>query len=139
MGSTLDRLKACLVARGFTEIHDIDNKDTFAPTLNMVPMRLMFSITTGLNLDELHGDIETAFLHGDLDEEIYMEQPPYFVRSTIPYNVCKLHKSLYGLKQSSRMWHNKLHTYLEAIGFRCLQVEPRGKLHQFCYHWYICK
>ena len=87
-------------------------------------MRLIFSITAGLNLELHHIDIETAFLHGDLDEEIYMEQPPYFVSSTIPHYVCKLHKSLYGLKQSSRMWHYKLHTYLEAIGFRGLQAEP---------------
>ena len=120
----LDRLKAHLVAKGFTQIHGIDYKDTFAPTLKMVPMRLIFSITVGLNLELHHIDIETAFLHGDLDEEIYMEQPPYFVSSTIPHYVCKLHKSLYGLKQSSRMWHHKLHTYLEAIGFRCLQAEP---------------
>ena len=76
----------------------------------MVPIRLMFSITTGLNLDELHGDIEIAFLYySDLDEEIYMEQPPYFVSSTIPYYVCKLHKSLYGLKQSSRMCSQTSH------------------------------
>ena len=114
-------------------------KIPFAPTLKMVPMRLMFSITTGLNLEFHHIDIKTALLHGDLDEETYMEQPPYFVSSTIPYYVCKLHISLYGLKQSSRMWHQKLHTNLEAIGFRCLQVELRGK-HQSCYHWYnICR
>ena len=97
----LDRLKARLVARGFTQIHGIDYKDTFAPTLKMVPMRLIFSITASLNLELHHIDIETAFLHGDLDEEIYMEQPPYFVSSTIPHYVCKLHKSLYRLKQSS--------------------------------------
>ena len=89
----------------------------------MVPMCLMFSITAGLKLKLYHIDIEIAFLHCDLDEEIYTEQPPYFVSSTIPHYVCKLHKSLYGLKQSSRMWHHKLHTYLEAIGFRCLQAE----------------
>ena len=65
----------------------------------MVLMSLIFSIIAGLNLELHHVDIETAFLYGDLDE-VYMEQPPHFVSLTIPQYVCKLHKSLYGLKQS---------------------------------------
>ena len=84
----------------------------------------MFAISAGLNLELHHLDVETAFLHGDLDEEIYMEQPPFFVDSKNPHHVCKLKKSLYGLKQSPRMWHLKLHTYLESIGFKRLQAEP---------------
>ena len=78
-------MKAHLVARGFTQLHGMDYKDTFAVILKMVLMRLMFSITTSLNLEL----IETAFLHGNLDDKIYMEQPPYLVSSTIPRYVCK--------------------------------------------------
>ena len=118
------RFKARVVARGFSQIPGIDFKDTFAPTLKMVPLRLMFSISASLNLELHHLDIETAFLHGDLEEEIYMEQPSHFVDPQFPNYVCKLHKSLYGLKQSPRMWHFKLHTYLVSIGFNRLQAEP---------------
>jgi hypothetical protein len=117
------QLKARLVVRGFSQVHGIDFNDTFAPTLKVMPRRLIFAISARLNLELRHLDIETAFLHGDLDEEIHMEQPPYFIDLKHPYNECKLKKSLYGLKQSPRMWHLKLHTYLESIGFTHLQVE----------------
>jgi hypothetical protein len=118
------RFKARLVARGFTRVPGLDFTDTFAPTLKSTPRRLLFALTAGLNLELHHLDIETAFLHGDLDEDIYMEQPPYFVDPQFPQYVCKLKKSLYGLKQSPRMWHLKLHTYLTSIGFVRLQAEP---------------
>ena len=118
------RLKARLVARGFRQVYGVDYNETFAPTLKMVPLRLLLSITAGLNLELHHLDVETAFLHGDLNEEIYMKQPPFFEDSKYPKYVCKLRKSLYGLKQSPRMWHIKLHTYLETIGFKRLQAEP---------------
>ena len=118
------RLKARLVARGFSQVQGIDFNDTFAPMLKVVPLRLIFAISVGLNLELHHLDIETTFLHGDLNEYIYMEQPPYFIDPKHPYDVCKLKKSLYGLKQSPRMWHLKLHTYLESIGFTRLQAEP---------------
>ena len=92
--------------------------------LKMVPLRLLFSITTGFNLELHHLDVEITFLHGDLNEEIYIKQPPCFEDEMQPHYVCKLRMSLYGLKQSPRMWHLKLHTYLEYIGFKRLQSEP---------------
>mgnify|MGYP000385546506 FL=1 len=118
------RYKARVVARGFSQIPGVDFKDTFAPTLKMVPLRTMLALSAGLNLELHHLDIETAFLHGDLNEEIFMQQPPFFEDPTFPKHVCKLHKSLYGLKQSPRMWHHKLHTFLVSINFRRLQAEP---------------
>ena len=124
------RFKVRLVDRGFTQVPGLDFTNTFAPTLKSTPLRLVFALTTGLNLEMHHLDIETTFLHGDLDEDIYMEQPPYFVDPQFPKYVCKLKKSLYNLKQSPRMWHLKLHNYLTSIGFVCLQAEP---------NLYICK
>ena len=117
------RLKARLVARGFIQVHGLDFTDTFAPTLKSTPLRLLFALIVGLNFELHHLDIETTFLHGDLDEDIYMEQPPYFVDPQFPKYVCKLKKSLYGLKQSPRMWHLKLHNYLTSIGFMRIQAE----------------
>ena len=87
-----------VVARGFSKILGIYFKDTFAPTLKMVPLRLMFSISVSLNLNLHHLDIETAFLHGDLKEE-----PSHFLDPQFLNYVCKLYKSLYGLKQSPGM------------------------------------
>ena len=118
------RYKARVVARGFSQIPGVDFNETFAPTLKMVPLRVMLAFSAGFNLELHHLDIETAFLHGDLNEEIFMEQPRFFEDSKFPKYVCKLHKSLYGLKQSPRMWHHKLHTFLMSINFRRLQAEP---------------
>ena len=75
----LVRFKAHVLPRGFSQISRIDFKDTFAPTLKMVPLRLMFSIFASLNLDLHHLDMKTAFLHGDRKEEIYMAQPSHFL------------------------------------------------------------
>ena len=118
------RFKARVVARGFTQIPGIDFKETFAPTLRTTPMRLVWGITAALNLELHHLDVETAFLHGDLEEEIYMEQPPHFKDVEHPNFVCKLKKAIYGLKQSPRMWHTKLHSYLVKIKFKRLSSEP---------------
>mgnify|MGYP002775250692 FL=1 len=118
------RFKARVVARGFTQVQGIDFKETFAPTLRISPVRLVWGITAALNLELHHLDVETAFLHGDLEEEIYMEQPPHFQDPKHPTFVCKLKKSIYGLKQSPRMWHTKLHSHLIKIMFKRLASEP---------------
>ena len=118
------RFKARVVARGFTQVPGLDFKETFAPTLRTTPMRLVWGLTTALNLELRHLDVETAFLHGDLEEEIYMEQPPHFKDVEHPNFVCKLKKAIYGLKQSSRMWYTKLHSYLVKIKFKRLSSEP---------------
>ena len=70
------RYKARVVARGFSQIPGMDFKETFAPTLKMVPLRVMLAFSAGFNLKLHHLDIETAFLHGDSNEEIFMQQPP---------------------------------------------------------------
>ena len=102
----------------------MDFTATFAATPKVVPLSFIFAISVGLNLELHHVDVETTFLHEDLDEEIYIEQSPFFVDPKNPHHVCKLKKSLYGLRQSPRMWHLKLHTYLESIGFKRLEAKP---------------
>ena len=72
--------------------------ENFSPTLKLTSLRLIFAITTYLNLELHHVDIETSFLHGDLKEEIYMEQPQLLKDKLHPNYVYKLHKQLYGLK-----------------------------------------
>ena len=82
--------KARVVARDFTQVQGIEFKETFAPTLCILPMRLVLGIIVAFNLELHHLDIETTFLHGDLEEEIYMEQAPHFQDSKHPSFVCKV-------------------------------------------------
>jgi hypothetical protein len=75
------------------------------------------------NLELHHLDVQTAFLHGKLSEEIY-RQRSFFEDSTYPHHVCRLQKSIYGLKQSPRVWYYKLHSFLINVGYNCLKNEP---------------
>ena len=92
------RFKAHVIARGFSQIPDIDFKDTFEPILEMVPLHVMLSLSASLNLELHHLDIEATFLHGELDEKIHIEQPTHFLHPQFHNYVCKLHISLYGLQ-----------------------------------------
>jgi histone deacetylase 1/2 len=97
---TTDRYKAFLVAKGFKQRYDIDYEDTFSPVVQNPTVRLVLSISVskGWSLTQL--DLKNAFLHGVLEEEVYMKHPPGFQSSTTPNYVCKLDKALYGLKQA---------------------------------------
>ena len=118
------RFKARLVARGFSQIPGIDYHETFSPTLRITSFRLLLAMTAYLNLEVHHVDIETTFLHGDLEETIYMEQPKMMENDKYPDYVCKLNKPLYGLKQSPRQWYAKLHKFLLNANFTRLYSEP---------------
>ena len=118
------RFKARVVARGFSQVPGIDFKDTFSPTLKITGFRMLVALAALHNLELHHLDVQTAFLHGELSEEIYMQQPPFFEDSTYPHHVCRLQKSIYGLKQSPRVWYHKLHSFLINVGYNRLKNEP---------------
>jgi hypothetical protein len=94
--------KARLVARGFSQVQGVDFNETFAPVAKFTTIRCIVALGAALDLEMHQMDVKIAFLNGDLEEDIYMEQPSGFVQRSHEYFVCKLRKSLYGLKQASR-------------------------------------
>ena len=129
------RFKARLVARGFSQAFGIDYFETYAPVAKLTTYRTIFALAA-LEQWEIHGmDVITAFLLGKLDEEIYMAQPEGFVAKGMKAGmVCRLLRSIYGLKQASRVWNRRLHRFLIRIGFiqskadPCLYVNHKRKI-----------
>jgi histone deacetylase 1/2 len=105
------------MAKGFKQRYGLDYEDTFSPVVKPATIRLLLSlaVTNGWHLRQL--DVQNAFLHGVLEEEVYMRQPPGFHDSSRPHHLCRMVKALYGLKQAPRAWHARLADALRAHGF----------------------
>ncbi|GJS05465.1 retrotransposon protein, putative, ty1-copia subclass [Tanacetum coccineum] len=102
MDGAVHTYKACLVAKGYTQTSGIDYEETFSPIADIRAIRILIAITTFYDYEIWQMDVKTAFLNAYLSEEVYMEQPEGFVNPKYPNRVCKLKRSIYGLKQASR-------------------------------------
>jgi hypothetical protein len=106
------KYKARLVVKGFNQKKGIDFDEIFSPVVKLSSIRIALGLVANMNLELEQLDVKTAFLHGDLNEEIYMEQPEGFEENGKEHLVCKLKKSLYGLKQAPRQWYKKFDTFM---------------------------
>ena len=114
---SVNRYKARLVARGFTQQPGKDFTDTFSPVIKSTTVRSVLHLAVNNDWSIRQIDVNNAFLQGRLKDEVYVKQPPGFVDQDRPHFVCCLKKALYGLRQAPRAWYQELRNYLLTLGF----------------------
>jgi Reverse transcriptase (RNA-dependent DNA polymerase) len=119
----MEQYKTRLVAKGYTQTRDIDYHEIFAPVIKMNTVRILLSITVNNNWNLYQIDVKNTFLQGALEEEVYMTLPPDHQRENNSNLVCRLNKSIYGLKQSPRAWYGKLSQFLISCNFKVSGVD----------------
>ena len=117
------RYKARLVAKGFKQEYGVDFDEIFSPVVKMTTLRTLLALVASQDMELVQMDVKTAFLHGDLHEEIYMQQPEGFEVKGKEKLVCKLKKSLYGLKQAPRLWYQKFDAFMKSQQFKRSDID----------------
>ena len=132
---SIERFKARLCARGFTQTKGVDYFETYAPVAQMTAIRVVFAIAAHLDLDLHQMDVQTAFLNGELEEQLFMEQPAGMEHVGGIKTVCELLRSIYGLKQAGRCWNTKINGFfVDKMGMvrcqmdACIYVCQNGDL-----------
>ncbi|KAL0552269.1 hypothetical protein IC582_011377 [Cucumis melo] len=127
----VERYRARLVVKGYAKKEGIDFNEIFSPVVRLTTIRIVLEMcaTFDLHLEKL--DVKTAFLHGDLEEEIYMLQPEGFEAKGKENLVCRLNKSLYGLKQASRCWYKRFDSFIVSLKYNRLNADPCAYFKRF--------
>ena len=120
----IERFKGRLVAQGFSQKYGVDYLEIFSPVARFSSIWILLAFAAKNKLLVHQMDVVSAFLNGELKEEIYMQQPPGYLQSGKEEFICKLRKSIYGLKQSPRCWNAKLSDYLKSLGFKESGADP---------------
>jgi hypothetical protein len=121
---SVEKYKARFVARGFSQKEGIDYDEIFAPIARYTPIHTVISLASILGWKLHQMDVKTAFLNGEVEQEVYVEQPDGFVVRSKESHVCKLKKALYGLKQAPRVWYDRIDGFLQSLGFSKSIVDP---------------
>ncbi|GJZ80913.1 retrovirus-related pol polyprotein from transposon TNT 1-94, partial [Tanacetum coccineum] len=116
--------KARLVAKGYRQEEGLDFEESFAPVAKLEAIKIFLANAASKNMTVYQMDVKTAFLNGELKEEVYVSQPEGFVDPDRPHHVYRLKKALYGLKQAPRAWYDTLSKFLLAQGFSKGVVDP---------------
>nr|GFA19591.1 hypothetical protein [Tanacetum cinerariifolium] len=117
-----ERLEARLVAHGYRQKERIDFEESFAPVARLEAIRIFLAYAAHKNMVVYQMDVKTAFLNGNLQEDVYVSQPDGFVDSDNPDHVYKLKKALYGLKQAPRAWYGLLHNHTKVCVYIATQL-----------------
>jgi hypothetical protein len=113
----VEKYKAQIVTKGYSQVEGVVFGEIFSLVAKLTSIKILLSIFVAFYFKVEQMDVKTSFLHGDLEEEIYMKQPKGFDVKVKKEMVCNLKKSMYGLKQSPRMWYQKFDTYMLGLGF----------------------
>ncbi|GJS54234.1 putative RNA-directed DNA polymerase [Tanacetum coccineum] len=124
MDGIVHTYKARLVAKGYTQLYGVNYEETFSPVADIRAIRILISIAAYYDYEIWQMDVKTTFLNGYLDEDIYMVQPEGFVDPNHLRKVCKLQRSIYGLKQASRSWNKRFDEEIKRFGFSQNLDEP---------------
>ena len=114
----IERFKARLVVKGFTQKENINYKETFSPVSKKDSPRIIIALVAHYDLELHQMDVKTAFLNGSLEEKVYMDQPEGFSIEGKEHLAYKLKKSIYGLKQASWQWYLKFNDTITSFGFK---------------------
>ena len=119
----VERFKAHLVAKGYTQVSSLDYTDTFSPVVKATTVRVVLSIAVTNKWPLRQLDVKNDFLNETLIERVHMEQPSGYIDPRLPTHVCLLNKALYGLKQAPRAWFQRFSSFLLTLGFSCRRAD----------------
>lgn len=136
----VDKYKTRLVAKGYKQQYGIDYTEVFSPVARHDTIRLVVALAAQNSWPIFQLDVKSAFLHGYLEEQVFVEQPPCYVKIGNEHKVYRLKKALYGLKQALRAWYSRIETYFLKVGFsKCpyehmlfVKIGDKGKMLIVC-------